>query len=103
MPDHLHFLPEGTAPSSNLKELLRQYKQQSSFAWKQRTGFKMWQRGFFDRVLRADEDTVAVARYILQNPVRAGLARTAEEYPYSGSFTMSIADLLGSIQMHRRT
>ena len=45
MPDHLHFLAEGTAPSSNLKELLRLYKQGSSFAWKRRTGCTMWQRG----------------------------------------------------------
>jgi hypothetical protein len=53
--------------------------------------------------LRAFDETVAVARYILQNPVRAGLARCAQEYPYSGSFTMTLEDLLGSIQINRRT
>ena len=103
MPDHLHLLCEGTCPSSDFKEFVRVYKQRSSFAWKQGTGFELWQRGYFDRVLRADEDTVAVARYILQNSVRAGLSRSAGEYPYSGSFTMEVSDLLGSIQMDRRT
>jgi putative transposase len=99
MPDHLHLLCEGTCPSSDFKEFVRLYKQRSSFAWKQRTRLGLWQRGYFDRVLRADEDTVAVARYILENPVRAGLSQSAEEYPYSGSFTMEVNDLLGSIQM----
>jgi putative transposase len=99
MPDHLHLLCEGTCPSSDFKEFVRLYKQRSSFAWKQRTRLGLWQRGYFDRVLRADEDTVAVARYILGNSVRAGLSQSAEEYPYSGSFTMEVNDLLGSIQM----
>lgn len=37
-----------------------------------------------------------VARYILENPVRAGLTRTFQEYPFSGSqeFTKEeLADL----------
>jgi hypothetical protein len=45
--------------------------------------------GFFERVLRSDEQTGVVARYILENPVRAGLAATLLEYPYSGSSTYS--------------
>jgi len=103
MPDHLHVLAEGTSPSSDFREFVRVYKQQSSFTWKRRTGQELWQRGYFDRVLRADEDTVAVARYILENPVRASLCQNAEDYPYSGSFTMAISDLLESTRVFRRT
>src|SRR5687767_15909866 len=62
MPDHLHLLCEGTCPSSDFREFVRLYKQRSSFAWKQRTALGLWQRGYFDRVLRADEDTVEIGR-----------------------------------------
>ena len=103
MPDDLHALVEGMNVSSDFQKYIRMYKQRTSFAWKRRTGLKLWQRGYFDRVLRADEDTFAVAGYILQNPVRASLCQTAEEYPYSGSFTIAITDFLDSIQMHGRT
>ncbi len=37
---------------------------------------------------------MAVARYILENPVRAGLARTVDEYPHVGSEVWSIAEML---------
>jgi REP element-mobilizing transposase RayT len=103
MPDHLHVLAEGTRPSSDFREFVRLYKQRSSFAFKRRMGQELWQRGYFERLLRSDENTVAVARYILQNPVRASLCQSAAEYPYSGSFTMAVPDLLQSIQMSGRT
>ena len=48
----------------------------------------------YDRVLRADEDTVSVVRYILENPLRAGLVTRPEDYPYSGSSTYSIEALV---------
>jgi hypothetical protein len=32
-------------------------------------------------------------RYILNNPVRAGLVENATEYPYSGSGTVSVEEL----------
>jgi putative transposase len=42
-----------------------------------------WQRGFYDHVLRKEEDTRAVAEYIINNPVRAGLVKTWRDYPFS--------------------
>jgi hypothetical protein len=47
-------------------------------------------------VLRDDEATLSVARYILANPVRAGLARSVEEYPFVGSLVYELKDLLAS-------
>ncbi len=43
----------------------------------------------------------AVARYILENPVRAGLVVQVEDYPYLGSMAVSVRDLLYSIQIDR--
>ena len=36
-----------------------------------------------------------MARYILENPVRAGSARTVEEYPFVGSLVCELRDLYG--------
>ena len=104
MPDHLHALVEGTRDDSDFKEFVRIFKQRSSYRWKRQMGTELWQRGFNDRVLRADEDMVTVARYLLNNPVRAGLVQSAHDYPFLGSLTMDVRDLLDSVQTtHRRT
>jgi hypothetical protein len=63
---------------------------------------RLWQRGYFEHVLRDDEDSFGVARYILDNPVRTGLARNPQDYPSAGSLTMAVRDLLFSVQVDRR-
>jgi len=44
----------------------------------------IWQRGFFDHVLRNDESYSQKWEYVLNNPVRAGLVARPEEWPYAG-------------------
>jgi REP element-mobilizing transposase RayT len=97
MPDHLHLLVAGTTPAADAREFIRRFKQRSSFSWKHQGGATLWQRSYYDRVLRRDEDVISVARYILANPVRAGLVGDAAQYALSGSFTVSFPDLLASI------
>jgi hypothetical protein len=41
---------------------------------------QVWQRESFDRVLRREESVHAKVEYMVQNPVRAGLVKTAAEY-----------------------
>jgi putative transposase len=41
-----------------------------------------WQPGFHDRAMRREEDLRALARYVVLNPVRAGLVRSVWEYSY---------------------
>jgi len=41
---------------------------------------RIWQPGFHDRALRRQEDLRAVARYVVANPIRAGLAETVGDY-----------------------
>ena len=97
MPDHLHALAEGLSDDSDLPAFMKLFKQCSSYEWKSRYGGPLWQRSYFEHVLRDDEDTIAVARYILDNPVRAGLVREPLDYPYLGSMTTPIKDLLYSV------
>jgi hypothetical protein len=41
----------------------------------------IWQRGFFDRAIRKDDDLLGIARYIVANPLRAGIVDSVGDYP----------------------
>jgi len=82
MPDHVHWLVE--LRSGTLDALIRKFKSRSAHAINralQRQG-KLWQSGFHDRALREEEDIVEVARYIVANPLRAGLVESVRDYPH---------------------
>ena len=96
MPDHLHVLSEGTADDSDCRRFIKAFKQYSGYYYSQNRGNTLWQRYGFEHVLRDDEVTFQVARYILANPVRAGLAATVEQYPYVGSLVYELSDLISS-------
>ena len=61
------------------------------------TGTPSGRRGIYDRVLRASEDTRAIVRYILENPVRSGLVRHPLEYPHIGSDVWRVEELLEGV------
>lgn len=42
---------------------------------------RVWQKGFHDRAVRRDEDIQAIARYLVMNPVRAGIVTRIWDYP----------------------
>ena len=42
----------------------------------------VWAKGYHDRALRLEDDLLAAGRYIVQNPVRAGLVRRVGDYPF---------------------
>ena len=42
----------------------------------------LWQRGYYDRAIRSDEDLPSIARYIVGNPIRAGLVTSVGQYPH---------------------
>jgi hypothetical protein len=58
----------------------------------------LWQEGYYDRVLRESDDSKTVARYLLNNPVRAGLAATPLDFPYLGSDRWTVRELIESQQ-----
>ena len=53
----------------------------------------LWQENYYEHILRKDEDTISVVKYILNNPVRKGLVEDYREYFYSGSFVLDIKNL----------
>jgi REP-associated tyrosine transposase len=98
MPDHLHALVAGESEDSDLKQLITAFRQSSGYWYRQTTGNRLWQEGYFDRHLREDEDTFDVVSYIVANPVRGGLCASATEYPFSGSSRYALKDLAEFVQ-----
>lgn len=83
MPDHLHLLVEGSE-GTDLAQLMKAFKQVSSHDYKRRVGQPLWQRSYYDHVLRRPDELQTAVEYILDNPARAGLADDPCEYPFSG-------------------
>ncbi len=89
MPDHLHLLVAGTSEHSDRLEFAHAVKQFTGYSYRRLASNGLWQKSYFDRVLRDTDSTEAVARYIFLNPVAAGLCGNAREYPSSGSLVWS--------------
>ena len=85
MPNHLHLLVQGTTPRSDFRSLMRNLRKRTSVVYGDLTGKILWQDGYFERVLRNEEQTIAVINYLLANPVRAGLVEKAVDYPFGWS------------------
>ena len=83
MPDHWHGLIE-LGENTTLATAMQRFKGIAARAVNQagsRCG-ALWAKGFHDRALRHEEGIAATLRYIIANPVRAGLASHPRDYPY---------------------
>jgi putative transposase len=83
MYDHVHALFTGRSHCSDLRAYMKAWKQETAYLFARMTRRRLWQPGYFDRVLRDAESTRSVARYIMENPLRAGLATRVGEYPHA--------------------
>ena len=82
MPDHWHgLLRLGNEP---LARVMNRFKGNLTRALNTslEPQQRIWDRSFHDHALRADEDVRQAARYIVANPIRVGLAKSALDYPY---------------------
>lgn len=82
MPDHLHWLV--TLEHGGLARLVKRLKARSAQAINRHNVWqgRVWQPGYHDRAVRWEDDVRAMARYIVANPLRAGLVRRAADYPH---------------------
>jgi putative transposase len=99
MPDHAHFLATAIEEGANFRRLLKDWKQKTGFEWSARHGRRLWQKGFWERVLRDQEHTLSVCRYIVENPVRAGLVSHPRDYPLCGSTRYSIEEICEAVMI----
>jgi putative transposase len=98
MPDHVHVLFEATAADNDFRRLMNTWKQQTGYLYKRATGSRLWQSGYFDHILRQDEDRLKVIAYLLGNPLRARLAERIDDYPFWGSGVWSRDSLIEAVQ-----
>ena len=76
MPDHLHMLVS-FGREYDMAKMVREWKRYLAA----QHGIE-WQREFFEHRLRSHESTDQKVRYIMQNPVRAGLVEQAAAWPW---------------------
>jgi putative transposase len=83
MPDHAHWLI-ALGDSDSLPSLVNRLKSASARAANQalRRSGPLWAPAYHDRTVRKEDDVVAVARYIVANPLRAGLVSQIGDYPF---------------------
>lgn len=92
MPDHVHFFCKPEYESKTLSQFMGAWK-----SWSSRRAHDLprpqsataattplWQREFFDQMLRSSESYSEKWNYVFENPVRAGLVTRAEDWPYAG-------------------
>lgn len=83
MPDHFHWLLS-LGDDGDLPGIVRRVKSRSATAlntFLQHQGRQVWQKGYHDHAVRREEDIVGLARYIVANPLRAGLVANINDYP----------------------
>jgi putative transposase len=83
MPDHLHWLMQlnDRWPLSKVVKTLKARSAPTINHHLRQQG-SLWQRAYYDRAARKDEDIRQIARYIVANPLRAGLVRDIGDYPH---------------------
>jgi len=81
MPDHFHWLV--MLGDCSLGGLMQRVKSRSAIAVNRisKQNGKVWQRGYYDHALRHEENLRETARYIIANPLRAGLVKRIGDYP----------------------
>jgi putative transposase len=85
MPDHLHWLM--TLRNGELSGVMQLLKGRTARAM----GHPLWQPNYHDHAIRRDEDLRALARYIVANPLRAGLVKRISDYPWWDSIWLDAA------------
>jgi putative transposase len=85
LPDHFHWIITPTG-SSNFSKIMQSLKWNFTRNYKIALGtaesISFWQRRFWDHVIRDDRDLQTHLRYIALNPVKHGLCKRPEDWPY---------------------
>lgn len=83
MPDHVHWLLQ-LGQRTSLAETVKAFKGRTGRTINRACGRAgaLWQKSFHDRAVRREDDLPALARYIVANPLRAGLVARIGDYPH---------------------
>jgi REP element-mobilizing transposase RayT len=93
MPDHLHLISLGRSDHSDILLGVEEFKQLSGHWLADQIPTVRWQKGFFDRIIRA-RNLGIIVRYVLDNPVRARLVTHWRQYPFIGGIGLDLDTFL---------
>ena len=82
MPDHIHLFCASQDTQHTLTAWVRFWK--TNFTRAGLAQGRDWQRDYWDTRLRRSENYTEKWKYIQQNSVRKGLAKTPEDWPHQG-------------------
>ena len=86
MPNHVHLLITPRTDVPNLLQKLKGATARQANRLLSRTGTCFWQEESYDHLVRNTLELGRIENYIIQNPVQAGLVRSAEEYRWSSAW-----------------
>ncbi|HTV02884.1 MAG TPA: transposase [Luteitalea sp.] len=85
MPDHVHLLVrvDHRSNAAATDRLVQRFKARVTHHGRERAliacSMVVWQRGFFDRIVRTDDEYAALQQYIETNPLRWTLSRPGKD------------------------
>ncbi|HEX8503954.1 MAG TPA: transposase [Hymenobacter sp.] len=85
MPNHVHLLislPDDAPPLAETLQRLKGYTALQANKLLGRTG-QFWQRETYDHLVRSPEEMQRVIAYVVNNPVKAGLVESWEQWPHT--------------------
>ncbi len=85
MPDHIHLLIQAEESAGDLRDMVRDLKKFTTYQSKQfGVREKLWQRGYYEHVVREHKEISNTTNYILNNPVKKGLVDSYDGYEFCG-------------------
>jgi REP element-mobilizing transposase RayT len=85
MPNHVHMLITPAVPLAKITRSLKGITARRANAILGLSGKPFWQDESYDHVVRNGQELERIRAYIAENPVRAGLAASAEDYRWSST------------------
>jgi REP element-mobilizing transposase RayT len=85
MPEHMHIVACARKNGSNVLTFVDRFKGKSTTLWwNMGCHGKLWQPRSYDHLVRREESLLVIVKYVLDNPVRRGLAERWEDYGWCG-------------------
>jgi putative transposase len=88
MPDHMHFFCSPRRDNVLLERWVQFWKSRASQRWPRPEEYPIWLEGEWDTQMRQGESYASKWEYVVNNPVRAGLAKHSDDWPYQGELNV---------------
>lgn len=92
MPDHCHIILQGKSEQASVLDAMKKFKQRSGYWFSTDVPEVKWQKGFYDHLLRREEELEKHVRYVLENPLRKGLVNDWRQYEFKGSSVYNLGE-----------